>query len=134
MRKLFLTALLIAMMTMSTTFAAENFSATNTGLKIDTTETPHFVYHAGQHCEATATFPKLLTAREGGALAKLSKEFQSTIKIRYKDRTVNIKSLMMVMGLGIREGSEITIIADGPDAQEAVEVFKEFIENGFRRD
>jgi phosphotransferase system HPr (HPr) family protein len=35
-------------------------------------------------------------------------------------RTVDAKSVLSVMGLGATSGQEVTVVADGPDAREAV--------------
>ena len=38
--------------------------------------------------------------------------------------TVNGKSLMGIVSLGIREGQTVTVIADGPDEAEAAACFE----------
>lgn len=122
MKKLFLTALLIAVMSSSTVFAAD------TNLTFGTTQTP-FVYHAGQRCEAKATFVSDLDARPGAVFVQKAKRFKSNIYLETSDGSrVNAKSIMMLLAKGFRPGMEVTIIAEGADAQQAVDTLKEFIE------
>ena len=41
--------------------------------------------------------------------------------MEFEDRRVNAKSLLGVLSLGIVKGTEITLIANGSDEEEAVE-------------
>ena len=43
----------------------------------------------------------------------------SKIKITAKGKTVDAKSILMIMSLGLTQGTELTISAEGDDAQEA---------------
>ena len=45
------------------------------------------------------------------------------------ERRVNAKSLLGVLSLGIVKGTTITLIADGPDAEEAVEALAQLVDN-----
>ena len=124
MKKLFLTALLVAMMSSSTVFAADM------NLILGTAQTP-FVYHAGQRCEAKATFVSDLDARPGAVFVQKAKKFKSNIYLETSDGSrVNAKSIMMLIAKGFRPGMEVTIVAEGVDAQQAVDTLKEFIEAG----
>ena len=57
--------------------------------------------------------------------------FKSKIAIRAKGRTVDAKSILMVMSMGMAKGTEVTFIADGPDAREAVEALKALVDSKF---
>ena len=48
-----------------------------------------------------------------------------------EERRVNAKSLLGVLSLGIVGGTEIDIIADGADEQEAVDSLVALVESGF---
>ena len=126
MKKLFFTAMLIATMNTTPTFAAMGAS-----LELDTPETPTLVYHANQHAEDTATLQRALSAREASVFVTAAKRFQSTIQLQCSDKTVNAKSIMMILSLGLRAGSEVTIVAEGSDAQQAVDTLKALIEADF---
>ncbi|MBE7039783.1 MAG: HPr family phosphocarrier protein [Ruminococcaceae bacterium] len=62
-----------------------------------------------------------LHARPATFFIQKSSEFKCSIWVEKNNRKVNAKSLLGVLSLGITKGTEITIIADGPDEQEALE-------------
>ena len=47
-------------------------------------------------------------------------EFRSSICVEADDRRMNGKSLLGVLSMGITTGTEISIIAEGPDEEAAV--------------
>ncbi len=59
-------------------------------------------------------------ARPATTLVNKAGQFSSEIELVHKEKTVNLKSIMGVMSLGIQQGSEITIKADGNDEEEAL--------------
>lgn len=61
-----------------------------------------------------------LHARPATALVQSVNVYQSDVNIEYKGRSVNLKSIMGVMSLGVPAGSEIKITAVGSDEQEAI--------------
>jgi phosphocarrier protein HPr len=61
-----------------------------------------------------------LHARPAAKVVKVASRFESRIVLRSGDRTVDVKSLIAVLGLTIRPMSDITLTADGPDADEAL--------------
>ncbi|WP_320939885.1 HPr family phosphocarrier protein [Lysinibacillus capsici] len=54
-------------------------------------------------------------ARPAALLVTAVTPFQSDIKLIYEERSVNLKSIMGVMSLGVKPGSVVEISADGPD-------------------
>lgn len=52
--------------------------------------------------------------------------FDSTIYISRDDRRANAKSLLGMMSLGIEDGVELDITAEGIDAEEAVNTVADF--------
>ena len=72
-----------------------------------------------------------LHARPATFFIQKANEFKSPIWVEREERRVNAKSLLGVLSLGILGGSEIRIIADGPDEQAAVEGLVELVESGF---
>lgn len=68
-------------------------------------------------------------ARPAGALAKLAKQFSSKITISKGDNTVNAEKLMMLMGLGIKQGDTVTVCVVGEDEELAAESIKGFFED-----
>ena len=68
-----------------------------------------------------------LHARPATRLVNEAMGFQSEITLTAMNRTVNLKSIMGVMSLGIYNGEEIIVSAEGPDAQEAINALVDFI-------
>lgn len=64
-------------------------------------------------------------ARPATILVSTTAKFKSDVKLAYKEKQVNLKSIMGVMSLGIPNGAEIKIIADGEDAEETMQKLEE---------
>ena len=47
-------------------------------------------------------------------------EFRSSIWVEVEERKINAKSLLGVLSMGITTGTEITLMAEGPDEEAAV--------------
>ena len=47
-------------------------------------------------------------------------EFRSSIWIEADDRKINAKSLLGVLSMGITSGTELSIVAEGPEEEAAV--------------
>ena len=69
-----------------------------------------------------------LHARPAADFVKLAGRFQSIVKLRKDDLTIDGKSIMGVMMLAAEQGSRLTLIVDGPDEPEAIEALVEFLE------
>jgi len=61
-----------------------------------------------------------LHARPAAEFVKLANQFRADVFVRKQDLEVNGKSIMGMMMLAAECGSEITIRADGDDAEDAV--------------
>lgn len=72
-----------------------------------------------------------LHARPATFFIQKANEFKSSIWVEKDQRKVNAKSLLGVLSLGIIKGTEINIMADGPDEKEAVEALAELISKNF---
>ena len=72
-----------------------------------------------------------LHARPATFFIQKANEFKSSIWVEKEERRVNAKSLLGVLSLGIVGGTEIDIIADGSDEQEAVDSLVALVESGF---
>ena len=71
----------------------------------------------------TLTDPLGIHARPAGLLAKAAKTFPDTvIMIQKGDKEVKATQLMKLMGLGVKEGDVVTVTADGPSEENAIEV------------
>ena len=60
-----------------------------------------------------------LHARPATFFIQKANEFKTSIWIEKEERRVNAKSLLGILSLGIVGGTQIRIIADGADEQEA---------------
>ncbi|SDY16247.1 MULTISPECIES: phosphocarrier protein HPr [Salimicrobium] len=60
-------------------------------------------------------------ARPATSLVQVAGKYESDINLEYNGKSVNMKSIMGVMSLGIPSGSDITFSAEGSDEKEAVE-------------
>lgn len=60
-------------------------------------------------------------ARPATLLVQAASKFDSDINLEYNGKSVNLKSIMGVMSLGVGQGADVTITADGDDAKEAIE-------------
>ena len=73
--------------------------------------------------------PLGIHARPAGMFAKLAKGFGDTVVTITKDgNTVKASQLMKVMAMGIKSGHTITIGAEGPDEDKAIEEVRKFLE------
>lgn len=70
-------------------------------------------------------------ARPAALLVKKASEFESKIEIDFNGKKVNAKSIMGIMTLRASKGSEITVITDGSDEEQAVNEIAKLIESGF---
>jgi len=68
----------------------------------------------------TVIDPSGLHARPAARFVQAASRFASRIAIRHDGREADAKSLIALLGLTIRPSSEITLTADGPDADEAL--------------
>ena len=73
-------------------------------------------------------------ARPASIFVQTATKFKSKVQIKAKGKTVDAKSILMIMSMGLVKGTEITICADGPDEAEAVSALKELVESKFGED
>ncbi|GGE57322.1 phosphocarrier protein HPr [Streptosporangium jomthongense] len=72
-----------------------------------------------------------LHARATAKLVATASEYDSSVKVRSKGREVDAKNIMQVMMLAASKGTEVELVADGPDEQEAVEALAALINDYF---
>lgn len=68
-----------------------------------------------------------LHARPTTLLVTAVTPFESEVSMTYKEKTVNLKSIMGVMALGVASGSVIEVSAEGSDAKELLDKVTEVI-------
>jgi phosphocarrier protein HPr len=66
-------------------------------------------------------------ARPAGLLVKLAKKYASNVTIEKDGKTCDMRKLMAVMGLGIKQGETITVTVEGEDETVAAEEIAAFL-------
>ncbi|MGG3797800.1 phosphocarrier protein HPr [Metabacillus fastidiosus] len=77
----------------------------------------------------TITAESGIHARPATILVQTASKFDADINLEYNGKTVNLKSIMGVMSLGIGKGTEIKISASGSGEEEAVQALAETIKS-----
>ncbi|MDC3412381.1 phosphocarrier protein HPr [Aquibacillus sp. 3ASR75-286] len=66
-------------------------------------------------------------ARPATLLVNKAGQFESEIELHYNGKTVNLKSIMGVMSLGVPKGAEIKVSVTGNDEEQALDGIAEVI-------
>lgn len=61
-----------------------------------------------------------LEARPAALFVQTASKFSSAIHVNIGNKTVNAKSIMGVISLGILDGQEVRLVADGVDEEDAI--------------
>ena len=72
-----------------------------------------------------------LHARAAARFVHAANGFAAQIRVACRGREMDGKSIMGLLLLGAAQGSEITLAADGPDEQHAVEALTALVARGF---
>jgi phosphotransferase system HPr (HPr) family protein len=68
-----------------------------------------------------------MALRPTAMLADIARQFRSTITMRCHRRTANAKSVVSILALNPPPGAVIDIVAEGPDATEAMRAIDAFL-------
>lgn len=68
-----------------------------------------------------------LEARPVAVLVQIASQHESTVYIQSTGKKVNAKSIMGMMSLGLNNGEEVNVIADGKDEEEAISSIEKFL-------
>ena len=81
------------------------------------------------------TSKEIIVTRDGGLreedaalFIRNANEYQSQIRIRLGEKSVNAKSLLGVLSMGVRHGAVLTVTAEGPDEEDAVNALRRYFE------
>jgi phosphotransferase system HPr (HPr) family protein len=66
------------------------------------------------------TLEEGLESRQAAMFVQVANKYSSRIYIIMEDKQVNAKSIMGIVSLGMLKDEEVSLQADGPDEQEAV--------------
>lgn len=71
--------------------------------------------------------PYGIHARPAGLLAKRAKDFPDTVIEVFRDgESARAGQLMKLMSLGVKQGTEVTVTAEGPSEEKAIAAMKRF--------
>lgn len=79
----------------------------------------------------TVTHEVGLHARPASMFVQTASKFKSDISVQHEDTIANAKSILTVLTLGVHKGHQITISAEGEDADEALKALEELVSNNF---
>jgi phosphocarrier protein HPr len=82
----------------------------------------------------TVTHEVGLHARPASAFVQTAAKFSSNIEVTHGETTANAKSILAVLTLGAHKDSEITVRAEGEDAEDALSALQELVLNNFGED
>ena len=82
-------------------------------------------------CILTVNHSSGLHARPAALLVKTARQFSSDITVSNNGKEANAKSILTILTLGVNQGSEISICADGEDADEALAALEDLIQGNF---
>ena len=72
-----------------------------------------------------------LHARPAEKFVRLASQFDAKIELIKAGRRVSATGMIDLLTLGAAEGTQLTLEADGPDAQRAIEALVDLVENVF---
>ena len=78
----------------------------------------------------TVVNPSGLHLRPAGVLSQTAMKFKSDITTVSGEKKIVAKSVLNVMAAGIKCGTEITLVCDGEDEEEAMKTISQAIESG----
>ncbi len=78
----------------------------------------------------TVVNPSGLHLRPAGVLSQTAMRFKSDVIIECGEKRIIAKSVLNVMAAGIKCGTEINLICDGVDEEEALKAMSAAIESG----
>jgi len=71
-----------------------------------------------------------LHARPAARLVKVTSRFKSSISIVANGKTANAKSMLSLLSLGAEKGTTLRVIAEGEDAEQAIETIAKLLKEG----
>ena len=78
--------------------------------------------------------PQGLHARPAELFARLALQFESEIEVIRDSHRVDAKSILHVLTLGAAQGTELTLFAQGSDAEAALVALARLVESDFATD
>jgi phosphocarrier protein len=79
----------------------------------------------------TVTDPLGIHARPAGILDKEAKKFSSKITVWRGDKSCDMRKLLALMGLAVKQNDEITVQVEGDDEAACAEAIEKFLKENF---
>jgi phosphotransferase system HPr (HPr) family protein len=79
----------------------------------------------------TVTHRPGLHARPSLAIVKTVQQFQSKVRIRNGHQEADAGDILQILSMGIPEGAEITLAAQGPDAEKVLDALAKLFADDF---
>ena len=76
--------------------------------------------------EKTVTVNSGMEARLAAIFVQAASKFQSAIFVKIGNKQINAKSIMGMMSIGILDGQEVTLVAEGSDEEAAITELNRF--------
>ena len=77
--------------------------------------------------QMTVRLDKNPDARPVAEFVQVASQFKSVIHVEVDEKKVNAKSIMGMMSIGLADGDELTVSADGSDEKKAIEEIERFL-------
>jgi phosphocarrier protein len=77
--------------------------------------------------EITVNSPHGLHARPAALLVQIANKFDSRVLLEKDGETIDAKSIIAVLSLGVNKGAGLKLIVEGIDAKQAFGELKEFL-------
>ena len=75
----------------------------------------------------TINIPSGLESRPVALLVQVASQYESKIMVEIGSKQINAKSIMGMMSLGLDEGENLTVVADGVDEEEAINHIERYL-------
>ena len=70
-----------------------------------------------------------LHARPATEIAKIAMKYKCNVNLIVNGKTINAKYPLMIMSAGIKSKTELEILCDGEDEEQAIEELKTFLQS-----
>lgn len=79
----------------------------------------------------TVSNPMGIHMRPADVIARTAAKFQCQVEIEKDGQAIDCKSILGILTLGARQGTQLNIRASGEDAEQAVQELTELFDRGF---
>jgi len=75
--------------------------------------------------------PNGLHARPAGLLVQQAQKYESRIELSRDGKSASLKRLFAVMGMNVKCGETVEVVAEGPDEEAAIQTLEAFFRENF---